>query len=335
MSSMVESQSAAQFDEAPNPFPFSGLRSIGPVYAFLDLEHPAVAWAVMRGMLVSASHAFASPGFISFMQAGMIAAGNNARIFNEAIIELYQANYFPELPSRMRSMYFFGSRAEAEVRIGDKEWPPYFTADNLLELELFCDAVPTIVDANWITFARIDEATGRIPIDNLDWMSKYWRGKKYNESPVWEALANGIALVPEESVRRRCNKFLEDTFPQSHIPILMARLASEVGTRGGLTHPFLLRRDTETVELAYLWCDAEFHDPHVIQTLIHHPDFGKLAKMMQENESWNMVDLRPWGKVFKVGIRPIPELGDFIIPSVHDNGNLELFGFFLRSGKSV
>jgi len=44
------------------------------VFAFLDLEHPAVAWAAMRGMMVSADYASTPPaqGFISFMQAGMV-----------------------------------------------------------------------------------------------------------------------------------------------------------------------------------------------------------------------------------------------------------------------
>jgi hypothetical protein len=227
--------------EATTVSPFAGLQSIGPVWAFLDLEHPAVAWAVMRGMLVSASHVADAAGFISFMQAGMMSVGNNARIFNEAIIELYRAKHFPQLPSRMRSMYFFGSRAEAEARLDDKEWPPYFTAENLLELELFCEEVPTIVDANWITYARIDEATGRIPIDDLSWISKYWGGEEYNNNPVWEVLANGVARVSDEAVRRNCNTYLEEMFSQSHIPILMSRLAAEVGTRGGLVHPFLRR----------------------------------------------------------------------------------------------
>ena len=135
-------------------FPFSGLQSIGPVYAFLDLDHPAVAWAVMRGMLVSASHAADAPGFISFMHAGMILAGNNARLFNEAVIEIYRATHFPKHISRMRGMYFFCSRGEAEARIGDKNWPPYFTSENLIELDLLCDDLPTIVDANWISICR-------------------------------------------------------------------------------------------------------------------------------------------------------------------------------------
>lgn len=297
--------------------PFAELRSIGPVYAFLDMDHPAVAWALMRGMLVSASHAAASPSFLSFMQAGMIAAGDNTRIFNESIIEMHRAIFFPQLPSRMRSMYFFGSRGDAEARINDREWPSYFTAENLLEFELLCETVPTVVDANWITYAPIDKVTGRIALKDLSWISKYWQGEPYNERPVWEVLADGAALVLNERVRRKCTADLEQMFPDAHIPILMARLASEVGTRGGLTHPFLQRTDDDTLELQYLWSDAEFHDPDIIQALTKHPDFGKLARLMQENETWNIGDFRPWGRVFKMGVREVPQLGNTKIPAVH------------------
>jgi hypothetical protein len=38
-------------------FRFAELRQSTRVFCFLDLEHPAVAWAVMRGMLVSADYA--------------------------------------------------------------------------------------------------------------------------------------------------------------------------------------------------------------------------------------------------------------------------------------
>lgn len=270
----VAGQTSRKSDVPVTPFPFSGLQSIGPVYAFLDLEHPAVAWAVMRGMLVSASHASAAPGFISFLQAGMIAVGNNARIFNEMVIELYRAHHFPQLPSRMRSMYFFGSPAEAETRVGDKDWPSYFNPANLIALELYCDECPTIVDANWITFADVND-DGRIPVNDLGWVAKYWRGEQFNETPVWEVLANGVALVMNEATRRQCDAVLEEMFPRARSPKLMARFASEGGTRGGQVHPSLLRRDEKTVELAYLWSDAEFHDPDAIEAMKSHPDFGK------------------------------------------------------------
>ena len=84
-------------------------------------------------------------------------------------------------------------------------------------------------------------------------------------------------------------------------------------------HPFLLRKDDKTVELGYLWSDAEFHDPEVIEAIKKHPDAGKLGKMMGENPTWNMPDFRRWGSVYQLGIRPVPQLGNITIPSVHDN----------------
>jgi hypothetical protein len=74
-------------------FPFSSLDHSTGVFCFLDFEHLAVAWAVMRGMMVSADYAATptNPGFVSFMQAGMIEALNNRRIFNEVLVERARA----------------------------------------------------------------------------------------------------------------------------------------------------------------------------------------------------------------------------------------------------
>jgi hypothetical protein len=130
-------------------------------------------------------------------------------------------------------------------------------------------------------------------------------------------LATGVALVLDEQVRRRSYAYLQEIFPHSHIPILMARLASEVGTRGGLTAPFLLRQDESRVQLGYLWSDAEFHDPEVCAAIGKHPDSGALGRMMAENESWKMVDFRPWFKVFDLRQQPIEGLPILEVPSLH------------------
>lgn len=298
--------------------PFAGLKQSARVYAFLDLEHPAVAWAVMRGMLVSADYATEpkSLGFISFMQAGIVDALNNARVFNEAIIETVRQTHYLHQVSRMRGVFFFRTREEAEARVGDCKWPPYFEKKNLLELDLYYDEPFTDVDANWITFAPVGK-NGRIPFADLDWVKRYWAGEQYNATPVWERIAKGVALVLDEQVRRQCYDYLREFFPGSHIPILMARLASEAGTRGGLVSPFLLRLDEKRVQLGYLWSDSEFHDPHVIEAMAKHPDFGALGRMMAENETWKMVDLRPWGKVFELADQTPPGLTPFRVPSMH------------------
>jgi hypothetical protein len=299
-------------------FPLTGLKQSTRVYCFLDLEHPAVAWAVMRGMLVSADYASTphNPGFISFMQAGIVETLNNPRVFNEFFIESVRLSFFAHQVSRMRGMFFFRSRDEAEARIGDCKWPPYFEPKNLLELELCYDEPFTDVDANWITFAPVGK-DGRIPVGDLQWVQRYWAGESYNDSPVWERIAIGIALVLDEQARRQCYEYVREIFPASHIPILMARLASEAGTRGGLVAPFLRREDENHVLLGYLWIDSEFHDPAVIEAIKGHPDSGALGRMMAENETWKMPDFRPWGKVFELGEQNLPGLIPFQVPSLH------------------
>ena len=288
------------------------------VFAFLDLEHPPVAWAVMRGMMVSAEHAFPAPhtGAISFMLAGMIEFQNNPRLFNESVVESVRRSKFNTQVSRVRGMYFFRSKDEAIARIGDMRWPEYFQSENLLELELHGTGQQTVVDTNWITFApRAND--GRLEPDELDWTSKYWAGELYCKSPVWELVANGVALVLDTDVRRRCFEYVKTKFSESHIPILMVRLAAEAGTRGGLITPFLLRKNEREIELQYRWVDYEFHDPDVIAQMAEHPDFGHLAKLFRENETWKIPDFRPWGRTFTFGIQPNSDIASEIIPSVH------------------
>ena len=298
--------------------PFAELNQSTRVFCFLDLEHPAVAWAVMRGMMVAADFASTPPNpeFVSFMLAGMVETLNSRRIFNEFLIERVRLSSFAHQISRIRGMFFFRSRSEAEARIGDPAWPPYFDSKNLLELELRHNEPFTDVDANWITFAPLAE-DGRITIRDLEWVRRYWAGDRYNDRPVWERLARGVALVLDERVRRQCYQYLREMFPRSHIPILMARLASEAGTRGGLVTPFLLREDEKRVQLGYLWSDAEFHDPTIINAIKEHPDAPALGRMMAENETWKSPDFRPWGRFFELREESIPGLAASQVPSLH------------------
>jgi len=250
------------------------------------------------------------------MQAGMVETLNNRRIFNEFLIERVRRSFFAHQVSRMRGMFFFRSRTEAEARINDPAWPPYFEPKNLIELELCYNEPHADVDANWITFAPLAQ-DGRITLDDLRWVREYWAGEKYNAHPVWERLAKGVALVLDERVRRQCYHYVREIFPASHIPILMARLASEAGTRGGLTAPFLLREDEKRVRLVYLLSDAEFHDPEAIAAIKEHPDSGALGRMMADNETWKAPDFRPWGRGFELREQNIPGLAEAQVPSLH------------------
>jgi hypothetical protein len=90
--------------------------------------------------------------FISFMLAEIIRCQSNSRLLNEFVIERVRASHFPDKVSRLRGLYFFSSRREAEARIGDRDWPPFFRTENLIELELHPTTV-TKVDSDWITHA--------------------------------------------------------------------------------------------------------------------------------------------------------------------------------------
>jgi hypothetical protein len=96
---------------------------------------------------------------------------------------------------------------------------------------------------------------------------------RFDDCSIWELIADGVAVVLDVDVRRRCFERVKIAFPDSHIPILMARLASEAGTHGDLITPFLLRHDDQHVRLAYLYRDAEFHDPAVIAKIANHRGF--------------------------------------------------------------
>lgn len=284
-------------------------------FAYLDLNHPPVAWAVARGMLVSGDQMSESAGPISHMFAGIIEHGNNSRLFNELLIEGVRLRKFPSSVSRLQGMYFFTSRAEALSHVNDVNWPDYFLDENLVEFELYPSGEPTTVDANWITFAPrgID---GRVSSSDVSWIDLYWSKQPYNDVPVWETIATGVAVLLNADVRRRCYDLLTKKFPQAIIPLLMARIAGETGTLGGVIVPWLSSEDEQIMKLAYYYRDTEFHEPVVISKLAEHPDIGTLGALMRDNATWETPDFSPWAKRFRVEARRDLVEGDSSI-SIH------------------
>ena len=285
------------------------------VFAYLDLDFSPTAWAVMRGALVSVnvSNQKNPDGFISFMHAGMIRHQRNDRIYNETIIEHIRRCNHPGKLSRLQSLYFFSEQDTARHALN---WGGHFLEKNLFELELCQGTATTRCDSNWITYAPL-QGNGMLDTRDLSWVDKYWSGIPFNDTPAWEILADGIALVLDESVRRRCAENLERQHRNSQIPILMSRIASEVGTLGGLTVPFLKKLSNTEVELCYLFRDEEFHDHTVINQMKSHPDIGNLGALMSQHEEWNMPDFREYFQKFTIQSN-IELIGQGItIPSVH------------------
>ena len=170
------------------------------VFAYLDLQHPALAWAIMRGVLVSADRApHSTPAFASFMIAGLFQYQCNQRLSNETVIEHARSQNFQNCISRLRGMYFFESQSSAQSAI-DEKWGGHFRTENLVELELVTHGLITRVDAKWITYApRVEN--GRLSLSDISWIKKYWSGEQYNDKPTWELIASSEALVLTASAK--------------------------------------------------------------------------------------------------------------------------------------
>jgi hypothetical protein len=276
-----------------------------PVFAYLAIDCPPVAWAAMRGMLVSAGEVPGpSESFTSFMFAGLVQSQNNIRLSNEVLTEHVRATRFGHRISRLRGMYFFESR-ELARRACEQNWGGHFVEENLVELQLYPKGATTRVDANWITN----------PPPSLDWVDRYWLGESMGEAPVWELIADGIAVIKEARTREKAYAVVQKTFPRSWVFAEMARLAGEVGSDGGLIAPFLQRLSEGKYRLQYLFRDQDFHDPTVIEKMQQHPNFGRLAQRFAETNNLITPDFGPWRRDFTVKIEGFT--GGIPIPSVH------------------
>ena len=84
--------------------------------AYLDVEHPVVAWGVYRGVLVSATAGPPPDGGaqpVSMMFARMLEQRNIMRLNNELLIESVRAHRHSHQVSRLEGMFFFERNTEA------------------------------------------------------------------------------------------------------------------------------------------------------------------------------------------------------------------------------
>ena len=217
------------------------------VFAFIDVENPAVAWASYRGVVVSANAEFNPPNCpISMMFAGIIRTQNNNRLHNELLIEKYRQQHFPDCISRLTGMYFFEDPHSAS-RV--YMWGGHFSPENLAEVLLFATRPISRHDSNWITFALLN-ANGRI--GNEEWIYRYWSGEPFPEKePLWEVIAQGRAVICGTELRIRAYNNVYAKFPDAVALLEIGRIAANLGSDLGQMSAWLLRNDDETVTLRF------------------------------------------------------------------------------------
>ncbi len=268
------------------------------VFAYLNLDHVPTAWAVMRGMLISArcSPSY-GPGCVSFMLAGMILHGDNQRLLRELIIEDQRSKNYPLHASRLEGLYFFESRSAA-LRIAGA-WGGHFIEKNLYELEFHPISPPTRLDSDWITFEG--------DLSDRKWIDDYWLGKPRSAAPTWEVIGHGIAAILDNKARARAYDVVNTEFPDCWIAIEMARIACEMdASPAGSIAPWLIKDEGDAVSLTYLLRDAEYHDEQTIKAMARHQDFGRLAARWKAAEAIMIPGFAKWIRKFRINWTQVP-----------------------------
>lgn len=233
-------------------------------YVYLNIDFPIAAWAAVRSVLVSASAAAGNePGFVSVASAELM-RHNQARLWNELLIDTVRRLRHPHRVSRLSGMFCFLSLEDAR-RAGEL-WGLHFHLDNLVEVGFEGVSKPERLDSNWITYAP-RAPDGSLSRDRLAWIDRYWSGEAYPSGrPIWETLVEGRLVIFGTEVRQQAVEVIRKAFPESLGLMEIARAAAWVGSDLGNTCAWLTRVGDD-IELHWLMDMRDANNPDFIKRL--------------------------------------------------------------------
>lgn len=279
-------------------------------YAFVDVDHPVVAWAAYRGVLVSANAAYPPPQCpISMMFAGIVLNQNNVRLHNELVIEKYRQLYFTNHNSRLTSMYFFEDLCSARQAY---EWGEHFSPEYLGEFELYPSNPISRLDSNWITYAPLRQ--DRKILDE-DWINEYWSGKPFpGKNPLWELIVQGRGVLLGTELRERAYTTVSTRFPKSVSILEVSRIAAIVGSDLGQISAWTVQKD-DSVNLSFFLDMRDADNPEVLERVLLYDGPRNHKDLAVGGVHFRVPDLREFSCQFSVleGIS-----NDFLF-SVHRN----------------
>jgi hypothetical protein len=273
-------------------------------WAFLDIRRPLCAWATYRGVLTTPP---SEPGFVSVWTASVMRVKDPRRIVIELVLESHRRKLFPDLPSRLTSLFCFSDLRSAERACGKAG---HFRPDLLAELSL---AATTRrqgqLDLNWIDYAyRTD---GALETD-FNWVGRYWSGEPSPiGDPIWETLIQGRAIILGTELRERAYQAIKENFPESLMLLEIARQAAWVDSDLGSIQGFIAV-DEGDLMLRFAFDMRDANDPDFLQRLQDlrksgHPTNWADMKPHLERESFGRVpDLRPFE--FRVTDTALPRI---------------------------
>ena len=260
------------------------------VFAYLDIEHLAVAWGAYRGVLVSAHAEPTRDGCpVSMMLAGIVSAQNATRLQNELQIEAVRQQHFPSLPSRLSAMYFFDSEADAGRIDG---WGGHFTPGNLTELQLYPTVQPSRHDSNWITYAERNDSG---LLTSTNWIYSYWHGETFaSRAPVWELLVHGRAVIYGTALRERAYEIIRRHAPLTVSLLEVSRLAAHAGSDLGQAKAFLIDNLNGTATIQYYLDMRDADNPAVLSQLAANKGPKNFKDLAVGDDAFQVPDFRKY-----------------------------------------
>lgn len=182
------------------------------LYAYLNIEHPMVAWEVAIGRIRSICDQRENRFGISLWMYNRLELYLKNResviVKNEFRLEYIRQKKFLDSVSRLEGVYFFKTRNDAETALERWRMPHkkkyisevYFSGNNYTEL-----------DSEWITNCINMEQNYN------NWMESYWGGEVYGEKPLTEVLASGIGVIQNNNLRLQAYKNVIDRSSTSSI----------------------------------------------------------------------------------------------------------------------
>jgi hypothetical protein len=219
------------------------------LYAYLNIDHPMVAWEVAIGRIRTIDDTSTSAFGVSLWSYSRLSSyartGNTLLLGQEFRLEHVRQLRHQEKVSRLQGAYFFKSPADALSAL--ERWNVPVNSDYISEIEFYPSTVSEH-DSEWITFQLRSNT-------NQEWMDKYWNGTAHGESPLHEVLALGMGRVVNTQLRTTAYRKIYELWPDS-TPLLSAACCGFAA--GGLdkicqVKPAILAKDDRVEGSFYIY----------------------------------------------------------------------------------
>lgn len=261
------------------------------LYAYLNIEHPVVAWEVAIGRIKSSCDSKDDEFGVSFWHYSLLKTyseqGLSRKFINELKLEKIRQKECPEQISRLKGAYFFENLDLAHTaleRWGMPQRKKYISAVSFSANHL------SKLDSEWITHYLNSE--------NDNWMTSYWKGETHGEQPLYEILASGIGIVQNKALRIQAYKNIINAAPDSTPLLAMSSCAfiiKKIETIG-LSMPALVSDNGYIKGAYYIYIDdLKKHEAEIIEAVSTCKDRDELPPALlpeQSNVFFKLPDTR-------------------------------------------